>query len=203
MSPKASIHAQGRAAVRPMALPFLVSFGALMLFGGCASPQARIGRVATPEIGGPYLEFTYLDADGRPHRLGEHLGDFTLLAFTRCQDEMHGPVAEKLADLVRVSQDPGLASSVGFDIHWSDSGCPEQNQCHAISKNQFLFSICDARGATRQMYGVGAEDQFFVIGPDGRIWDRAPASQFDTLETKYRAFFRNYAIEKRQQLPEG
>lgn len=196
---ESGIHSEN-AVVGRMALPFLASFVALALLGGCASSQARTGRVATPEIGGPCLEFTYLDTDGRPHRLGERLGDFTLLAFTRCQAKMHGQVAERLADLVRVNQDPGFVSTVGFDIHWSDSGCPDQDQCHVISTNEFLYSICDARGAIRHVYGVGAEDEFFVIGPDGRIWDSAPARQFESLEAKYRAFFRNYVNDKLRQL---
>lgn len=170
-------------------------------FAGCTANGGHAGIVAPPQVGKPYLEFTYLDTRKRPHRLGDRLGDFTLLMFSRCEDDTHGRVAEELEDLVRVSQDAGFATSVGYDIHWSERECPREDQCHLVSVSDDLFSICDARGTVRRLYQVGSEDEIIVIGPSGEIEDRAPLSQFDALKRRFQNRFRDYAAEKERDSP--
>jgi hypothetical protein len=168
------------------------SIGLLAVFAGCASSSARFGQVVEPGIGTPFADFTYLDADGQPQTLAEHLGTFTILMFTKCGSEMHGSVPSRLTELIRDSQEPGVVKTVGFDIHWSEAGCGQKDQCHLVSKDSDVYSICDARGIVRTLYGADAGNQVFVIGPDHKIVDKGSLAQWDSLRSRIRDMERNY-----------
>jgi hypothetical protein len=177
-----------------LALPAMVA--------GCATMRGHRGQVVQPQVGTPYMDFTYVGDDGKPHRLSEHLGDFTVLAFTKCGGDLHGPVSRELAELVRVTEEHGVVRTIGFDIHWSENGCPQGKSCHLIEQNANLYSICDARGIVRDLYGADRKNQIFVIGPDGKIIDSAPATQFEALKTRFRRVVQDYAARKREALPQ-
>lgn len=169
---------------------------------GCSATGGHRGHVVQPQVGTPYMDFTYVGEDGRRHRLSDHLGDYTILAFTKCGGELHGPVSRKLEKLVRVTEDPGIARTIGFDIHWSKSGCRQGEACHLIKQDADLYSICDARGVVRDLYGAGPKDEIFVIGPQGTIVDSAPASEFDALITRFKRTVQEYAAEEREDMPQ-
>src|SRR3972149_10746921 len=72
---------------------FITSLAAIALLGGCVSPQARRGRVAQPEVGNRFPNFTFQDERGTTQDLSQNLGDFTVLVFSECGRDLHGPAA--------------------------------------------------------------------------------------------------------------
>lgn len=172
------------------------------LMAGCATTDAHRGRVVQPQVGTSYMDFTYVDVQGRSHRLGDHLGDFTVLVFTKCGGDMHSPMSGRLEDLVRVTQDVGVVHTIGYDIHWSEKGCSHGKSCHLIEQNDDLYSVCDARGIVRDLYSADSEAQLFVIGPHGKIIDSAPLNEFDKLKDRFRRTVQDYAAEKREAMPQ-
>jgi hypothetical protein len=158
-----------------------VGTGLLAALAGCASSPVRRGQVLEPAVGTSFADFTYVDANGRPRTLGENLGDFTILVFTKCGSDQHSPASKALVDLVRGSQDPGIAKTVGFDIHWSETGCAQGDNCHLISEGANLYSICDAKGIVRELYGADDHNQVFFIGSDKRIVDKGSVAEWDSL----------------------
>lgn len=151
----------------------IISLAVVTLLGGCVSPQARRGRVVQAEVGGRHPNFTFQDERGKTQSLTGNLGDFTVLVFTECGEDLHGPVSKALVDLVRPNQEPGYARNVGFDIHWSKDGCPHHSDCHFLEGGTNIFSIRDARAQARDLYRADSGGEIIVNGPDSRVIERA------------------------------
>ena len=193
------------AGAHKVALVTLSLIGLLATVGGCASSassSAQLGRVVEPEIGAPFADFTYVDAEGQPQMLAGQLGDFTILVFTKCGGDLHGPVARPLAELVRENQGPGVVKTVGFDIHWSEVGCTQSDGSHLLAPAPNLYSICDAKGVVRTFYGADDRNQVFVIGPDHRIVDRGSAGNWEALRARVHQRVDAYRQQKDAELPQ-
>lgn len=176
----------------------IVSVG-MSLTAGCASTTAHRGMVVQPKIGSPHMDFTYVDEAGESQQLSRHLGDYTVLAFMKCEGDLHGPMSQELQKLMHIAESPGYASTVGFDIHWSDTGCTPSKECHLVQNDAHMYSICDAQGVVRKLYGADQRNQIFVLGPDGRIVDASPVSKLNELGTRLKSMVRSYAAEKNRQ----
>lgn len=177
----------------------IASLVAIGLLTGCVSPQARRGRVIQADIGNRFPNFTFLDEHGTAQDLSQNLGDFTVLVFSECGEDVHGPVSAALVDLVQPNQEPGYASTVGFDIHWSKDGCPHHSDCHLLEGGTHIFSICDARAQVRALYGVESDQEIVVIGPDRRIVDRSRGSDFSRVAGSLSNMFYEHAERVVQQ----
>jgi hypothetical protein len=171
----------------------LLSIGLIMLLGGCLSPQARQGRVLEGKGGDSFPDFTFMDQEGRTRSLRQHLGDFTVLAFTQCGGELHESVSGDLTALVKANQEPGYADTVGYDIHWCEDGCKHADRCHLIEGKTHLFSICDARSVVRDLYEARDGGQLVVIGPDRRIALRDSASNMSLVKGRLQRMFDDHA----------
>lgn len=178
----------------------LILFAASLTLTSCVSPAHR-GRVVDIKSGTPFLDFTFIDEQDRSHTLGESLGDFTILTFTKCGADLHAPVSTKLGELVRVSQDAPHVRTVGFDIHRSDAGCQQSDNCHLLGKGNKRYSICDARGLVRRTYAADQRDPVFVIGPRRQIVERGSLDQFDDFQARFRQRFNAYAARQSQNRP--
>lgn len=164
--------------MKPM---IITSLATIALLGGCVSPQTRRGMVVQAQVGNHFPNFTFEDERGGTQDLGQNLGDFTVLVFSECGEDLHGPVSKTLVNLVHGNQEPGYVETVGFDIHWSKDGCPHHSDCHLLEGGPHIFSICDARAQVRDLYSVDSVDEIVVIGPDRRIISRAPTSESETV----------------------
>ncbi len=142
--------------------------GILTLMAGCTAAQSSRGWVTGAEMGKPYPDFVYMDEDGTLRSLRNIAGDFTVLAFTRCDNPTHGPSTATLRQLVLENEAMPFVRIVGVDVHWFAGRC-DHGRCHLVGDERNLFSICDATGAVRRLYGIGGDQAVVVIGPEGRV----------------------------------
>ncbi len=118
-------------------------------------------------------DFVFLDDQGSTHSSRDVLGDFTVLAFTHCDEATHGPAADALTAVVAENRGVNGMDVRGIDIHWSDARCQQHDTCHLVGVQAHVLVLCDATGAIHRLYGVGHEDRFFVIGPNCHVIDSA------------------------------
>lgn len=188
---------------KPSPYAMLAGAAVVLLGGGpgCKSEPLRPGRIEVIRPGGPILDFQFRDVDGRIHSISEKLGDYTVIAFTRCETDTHVPTASALRDMVQPFSSHPSVKVVGINIHWLD-GSPSEGECHVIEGQQRLMSICDATGAIHRLYGVTQEDWLFLIGPDHWVVAREPLSQAarmsTTLERAVNKLERDQDFETRQ-----
>lgn len=152
----------------------LLLLGIVLVVIGCAQNQPSRGWVTGTETGEPYPDFIFVDEHGTRRSLRNFTGDFTVLAFTRCDDDTHGPAVDALKQLVDKHADAPFVRVVGVDVHWFKDQCDHQH-CHLVQNEKNLMSICDATGAIRKLYGVDGDHAAIVIGPDGRVLNIAPS----------------------------
>lgn len=126
-------------------------------------------------------DFVFLDGRGSAHALRDFLGDFTVLAFTHCDQTTHGPGTESLTTMVVEARGVRGVDVRGIDIHSSDARCEQHDACHLLFIQTHVLVLCDATGAIRRLYGVGREDHFFVIGPDHHVIDSGSADDVARL----------------------
>lgn len=171
-------------------LVLLVPFG----IAGCASrepvrgwaPEAQT-QVASHEIGQRYTDFKFVDSQGKERSLRPELGDFTVLAFSRCESDTHGPVVDSLQAMLKAVATDDNVRVVGIDIHWSPTGCKDHDTCHLVDAAPNRGTICDATGSIHRLYGAHKEDWFYVIGPDRTIELSMPASRAAELSKQLKA----------------
>jgi len=177
-------------------LALLVTIGVT----GCAREPVR-GWSPNPEpsaasaaIGQRYVDFKFADSKGVERRIGRELGDYTVLALTRCDRSTHEPAVDLLRAILDVNRNAGNVKVVGVDIHWSPTGCKDHDQCHLVAAEPNLGTICDATGAIHRAYGDHKDSWFYLIGPDRTIELSVPATRgaelSRELETKVRQLSR-------------
>ncbi len=145
-------------------------------------------------------DFVFLNGRGSAHALRDFLGDFTVLAFTHCDQTTHGPGTASLATMVAESRRVRDADVRGIDIHSSDVRCEQHDTCHLVHVQTYVLILCDATGAIRRLYGVGQEDSFFVIGPDHYVIDSGSVHDIARLRLQLNldvAFFTKRAARAR------
>lgn len=146
----------------------IVTVVLVLTLGGCAAPKSSRGWISGAQVGNPFPDFVYVDDQGVRRSLRNLAGDFTVLAFSRCDTDTHGPAAGLLQEIVSENAAAAFVRVVGVDVHWFDGRC-DHGHCHIVAENPNLFSICDATGTVRRLYGVEGGDSLVVIDPNGRI----------------------------------
>lgn len=159
----------------------------VVALSGCASDQPSRGWVRSARVGSEYPDFVFVDDDGVRRTLGNQLGDYTILAFTRCDRDAHGPVSAVLKAIVDENRTAPLVKISGLDIHWFGGQC-DHSQCHLITGERNLQSICDATGSVRRLFGIGASDRYVVIGPSHRIDMAVDARDVSRLRQQLKAW---------------
>lgn len=169
--------------------------GALaLLAGGCAATPTSRGWVTQAEVGKPFPDFAFQDDQGVQRSLKNLASDFTVLAFTRCDLDTHGPTSALLQEMVAENGRESFVRVVGVDVHWFDGRC-DHGGCHLVREHRNLSSICDATGSIHRRYGVGDEDMLLIIGPKFTIIAAAPASEASALRASLRAEVRAQSEE--------
>jgi len=140
----------------------------LLILGGCTAPKPTSGWVSRARVGGQYSDFIYRDGQGVERLLRNQLGDYTVLLFSRCDDNSHGPISKLLTGIIEENRRASMVKVIGIDIHTFYDKC-DHSQCHLVAGQEDTLSICDATGAIRRLYGVEQADQLVVIGPDHRV----------------------------------
>ncbi|MCO6438617.1 MAG: hypothetical protein J5J06_16110 [Phycisphaerae bacterium] len=159
----------------------LASLAILMFFSGCAARRPMRGRVDQPELGHHFLDFFFEDEHGRSMTLGNVLGDFTVIAFTRCDSDTHAESTDYLESIIK---EHALDDSVrvrAVDVHWADRSCGTHKDCHLLGSTDKAISICDATGMIRKLYGATKLNELFLIGPDRRVIGKATMAYPDPL----------------------
>ncbi len=144
---------------------------------GCASSERAQGWAPRYQPGDTAAEFTYVDAAGNQKALSSLFGDFTIIMFTRCDQDMHQPTARMLEEMVAENQTEPRVAVAGIDVHWSPHGCPEHAHCHVINDRTELASVCDGGGAIRALYGIHQSDGLFLVDARGRVLAAAPLNK--------------------------
>ncbi len=149
---------------------------------GCVSNRPVRGVVPRAEVAQYFLlDFGYFDQRRDARYLHDDLGDFTIIAFTRCDQDTHGPVAKLVEELVTEHRGIDSVRIVGIDIHWSDEDCALHDTCHLVTDRSDLISICDAAGAIHRSFDDDANDYLVVVGPGRKIVAMARANDTKTL----------------------
>jgi hypothetical protein len=153
----------------------------LLVIAGCAAPQPVSGWASdvsggpkVAQLGQPFVDFTFVDDHGKSHPFHTELGDFTVLVFTRCDNDMHRPAVEWLQKVVDENRSENNVRLVGVDVHWSPGGCKEHEQCGLIAARASLGTLCDGSGAIHRAYGATDENRVYVIGPDHHVLFSGP-----------------------------
>ncbi len=66
-------------------------------------------------------------------------------------------------------------------------------RCHLIEGKTHMFSICDARNAVRDLYGVREDGRIVVIGPDRRMALRDSTSNLPLVKARLQRMFDDHA----------
>lgn len=147
---------------------------------GCSKPVR--GWVPKPAVGQPYPNFSFVDDRGVSRSLSSLLGDYTVLIFTRCDKDSHGPIRSVLSEIVGMNRGQPLVHIVGIDVHHSEHRPAGDNRCHLIEAHGDVASICDSTGNLARLYGIEQGDGFYVIGPDRKLVYSAPAASAEHLK---------------------
>ena len=152
-----------------------------LTIAGCAASGPVRGwvsdtgpEITSAQLGKPFVDFGYTDDRWKSRMFHSELGDFTVLAFTRCDDNMHRPAVEWLQKIINENRATDNVRVVAVDVHWSPAGCKDHDQCHLIAGHPGLGTLCDATGAIHRAYGAVNEDWVYVIGPDRQILFSGP-----------------------------
>jgi hypothetical protein len=170
---------------------------------GCAPREPIRGWSPNPKpsaasaaIGQRYVDFKFVDSKGIERPIRREMGDYTVLALTRCDRSTHGPAVDLLRAIRDVNRNASNVKVVGVDIHWSPSGCKDHDQCHLVASEPNLGTICDATGAIHRAYGDQKESWFYVISPDKTIEFSAPATRGAQLSRELEAKVRQLSRER-------
>lgn len=166
---------------------------------GCAATKSSRGWVSRAEVGKLFANFVYLDDQGVQRSLRNHLADFTVVAFTRCDRETHGPASGLLRDIVNENRRAPLVKVAGVDVHWFKGRC-NHSQCHLVADERNILSICDATGAIRRLYGIEDADQVIVIGPDHNVAYSADSNRMDDLREQLRSHVVQLSEQRAQEI---
>jgi len=175
----------------------MTACGLLLSLAGCLGARPSPGWVTGAEKGKPYPDFVYVDDQGTQRSLRNLTGDFTVLAVTRCDQDTHGPTVAALQRIVSENAGTPFVRVVGVDVHWFDGQC-DQGRCHLVQDERNLFSICDATGAARHLYGIKGDNAVVVIGPDARVIQVAP----DVGNEEFREELRHVILDESNRLAE-
>jgi len=151
-----------------------------LAISSCARPVR--GWIPKPAVGQPYPNFSFVDDRGTTKSLSELLGDYTVLAFTRCDKDTHQPIIGVLSDIVDMNRGQTLVHVAGIDVHHSDNRGSGDARCHLIESHNDVASICDATGNVGRFYGIRQGDGFYIIGPYRKIVYSAPTTSADELK---------------------
>lgn len=149
---------------------------------GTACSRPVRGWVSKPALGKLYLDFSFVDDRGESRLLSSLLGDYTVLAFTRCDTDIHRPVRSVLSEIVDMNRGQTLVRIVGIDVHHSEHRPPGDNRCHLLEAHGDVASICDSTGHLAPLYGIKQGDGFYVIGPDRALVYSGPADSAESLK---------------------
>lgn len=188
----------GRRSVVDWAGPIMICVLALMI-SGCQVTKSSRGWVRQAQTGAAYPDFVFVDDEGVQRSLGNQLGDFTVLAFTRCDRDTHGPAAALLRDVVAENRHVALVKVVGLDVHWFDGSC-DHTKCHLVASERDLQSVCDATGSVRRLYSVNGADHYVVIGPDHRITMMAGQDGVANLRRRLREWVGQLSEERAKEI---
>lgn len=166
-----------------------ILFGiALLAAVGCATHGLPRGSVMHVEQQEKMNDFEFAATDGARQMLSDHLGDFTVLSFTRCDRDTHGPAISHLREILADHDDVDNVRVVGIDIHWSEGGCQTHPHCHLVGSDSGVGTICDATGSVHRLYGGRDEDWVYAIGSDGTLVLSSPMSDRTAFRSALRAF---------------
>jgi hypothetical protein len=133
-------------------------------------------------IGAPYANFDYCDPTGRQKSFSKFKGDYTILAFTACNDNYSSQLS-RISDLVGDKSNWTLRVA-GMDIFWTPNGCVPPDQCTALPQfaGENFMAVCDGEGHIRRLYNVKQSGRYFIIGPDGKIMSKGDLCEMPCLE---------------------
>jgi peroxiredoxin len=163
----------------------LIFLAAPLLLTGCAATQPvrgtasdpRVGS-ATAEVGQRFVDFRFVDEQNKVHRLGNELGDYTVIAFTRGDRATDRQALDDLQAMLATGADDDNVKLVGIAIAGPTAAGVEQPN---------VIAIRDNTGQIHNAYGAEQGDWLYVIGPDRKIAFAAPASRAAALTDQLKA----------------
>jgi hypothetical protein len=186
----------------------------LFIFTGCCQEcsvqQYRpmdAGTAISPAgelpIGAPYANFKFCDPQGRSKSLSSFKGDFTVLAFTACDDNYSSELSQ-ISDLVGEKSN-WMMRVAGMDIFWTPTGCAPPEQCSALPQfaGENFMAVCDGEGQIRRLYNVNQSGRYFIIGPDGKIMNKGDLCDFSCLQASLCESVDAYQKERDDEMKEN
>lgn len=134
---------------------------------GCAQQHRPVrGWIHQAGRGESFLDFRFVDERGVARSLRNLLGDYTVLALTRCDRDTHRPATAMLEEIVAENQLADFVRVVGVDIHWAEGGRSHPGACHLVDEKRNLVSLCDATGVVQRRYSADDGDKLYLINPE-------------------------------------
>jgi len=156
---------------------------------GCSAtlPRGQLTPIATVtaagpgvSVGQPFVDFQFVDRNGKPGRFGNELGDYTVLAFLSGKADADQPALNELQAMLAASTTDDNVHVVGVAI-----GAPG-TKVDVFGPLGVAWFVAD-NGDLHRAYGAETEDWLFVIGPSHTIVLAAPADQATELAGAFKA----------------
>lgn len=158
-----------------------------ILVSGCTEAGSRnrpvVGRVVSktgePETDSPFPDITFVDSEGKPHRLSSLYADATIIAL------VEKACASADAELVvRTSEFGGRVTVV--EIASPPGGCKSHKHCVMTrgQRGDHLVSLCDGSGLVRRALRPDTSDNVFVLDRYGRVAASGDMADFPWLRRR-------------------
>ncbi|MFO8014895.1 MAG: hypothetical protein R6X20_16525 [Phycisphaerae bacterium] len=158
-----------------------------ILVSGCTETGSRngpvVGRVVSqtggPQSDSPFPDITFMDSEGKPHRLSSLYADATIIALV---EEACASADANL--VVRTSEFGGRVTVV--EITSPPGGCKSHEHCVMTrgQRGSHLVSLCDGSNLVRRALGPDTSDTVFVLDRYGRVAASGRVADFPWLRRR-------------------
>jgi hypothetical protein len=183
--------------VRSVVLSFLV-----LMLAGCAEHSSELntgtarGLGDELTIGSRFADFEFTDDQCKTRSLMAFRGDFTIIAFTSC-DQDYNPALTHLADFVE-ERSNWRVRVVGVDVFWTPQTTSSGQICLALPEfgNPNFVAVHDRSGVIRNRYNIRETGRYFVIGPLGKIVAKGNIQDIEELNATLNELVDEYQKEQ-------
>jgi hypothetical protein len=166
-----------------LVLPLSVAGCSTTLPRGQLTPVAVAGPATVEQpgqlVGRPFVDFRFVDRNGKPGNFSNELGDYTVLAFLSGNTDGDQMTLDKLQTLLEDSSTDDNVDVVGVVVG------PPGVTVNVRGPLGAAWYVAD-NGQLHRAYGATKGDWLYVIGPSHRIVMAAPAGHATELASVFR-----------------
>jgi peroxiredoxin len=168
------------------------------VLAGCAEQTSQLdtGTVLSPgeelTIGSRFADFEFTDNQCKTRSFTSFRGQFTIIAFTSC-DQEYSPAVTHLADLVAEKSNADVRVA-GVDVFRTLQATDTAETCAALPEygNENFLAVHDHNNTIRNRYGVKQDGRYFIIDHLGKIVDKGDIQNVDELRDTLDCMIKDY-----------